>query len=255
MGSYIFLAAMLILMWWLNINFAKIKGRIGERQVSKLLDTLDSYNCIHINDLYIPKPDGSTVQIDHILISPKGIFVIETKNYTGWILGSENSQYWKQVIYKRQEKFYNPIWQNASHIKALREFLGDLVDSIPIYSLVVFGRQAEFKFKGTFKKANVIKINQLISVIQNEPETVQVLNQNIQKINQHLSALKLKDKKEQKQQSKHHIKAINNRKTQFSKQVSNNICPQCGGDLIPRNGKHGAFKGCSNFPKCKFTSS
>lgn len=56
--------------------------------------------------------------IDHVVISKYGVFVIETKNYRGWIIGNEKSEYWTQVIYKRKERLYNPIKQNYGHIKA-----------------------------------------------------------------------------------------------------------------------------------------
>jgi ssDNA-binding Zn-finger/Zn-ribbon topoisomerase 1 len=38
-----------------------------------------------------------------------------------------------------------------------------------------------------------------------------------------------------------------------NRKMENNICPKCGGRLVLRNGKYGQFKGCDNFPKCKFT--
>lgn len=31
-------------------------------------------------------------------------------------------------------------------------------------------------------------------------------------------------------------------------------CPECGGDLVYRNGRFGRFISCSNFPKCKYTA-
>ena len=31
-------------------------------------------------------------------------------------------------------------------------------------------------------------------------------------------------------------------------------CPECGGDLVYRNGRFGKFISCSNFPKCKYTA-
>lgn len=63
--------------------------------------------------------DGRTTQIDHVVVSNLGLFVIETKNYKGWIIGDEYSEYWTQVIYKRKEKLYNHIRQNYGHLMAL----------------------------------------------------------------------------------------------------------------------------------------
>ncbi len=58
---------------------------------------------MYLMDIYIPSRDGKTSQIDHLVISKKVIFVIETKNYTGWILGNENNQFWTQVIYREKK--------------------------------------------------------------------------------------------------------------------------------------------------------
>ncbi len=72
----------------------QIKGYLGEKSVQFMLSGLEEDEYILMNDLYVPKDDGSTTQLDHVLISLYGIFVIETKNHKGWIFGSENSQYW-----------------------------------------------------------------------------------------------------------------------------------------------------------------
>ena len=149
--SFIFLIIMMILYYWVSANFASLKGSLGEKQVSKLLQSLDPKRYVLLNDLYIPRENGTTTQIDHVVISDKGLFVIETKNYNGWIFGSQNSKHWTQVIYKRKEKFYNPIWQNSGHLKELRHFLGDSYNDLPMYSIIVFGKQATLKFKEPFQ--------------------------------------------------------------------------------------------------------
>lgn len=87
-----------------NFYKSKIKGIIGEKTVSSILNLLDKSEYKIINDVVL-KAGNTTTQIDHLVISNFGIFVIETKNYKGWILGYENSEYWTQVIFKRKEKF------------------------------------------------------------------------------------------------------------------------------------------------------
>ncbi|MBS4955798.1 MAG: NERD domain-containing protein [Clostridium sp.] len=77
-----------------------IKGSIGERKVSKALNTLDNNEYKIINNLMIITDRGTT-QIDHVVISVYGIFVIETKNYKGLIFGNEYDDNWKQVIDKK----------------------------------------------------------------------------------------------------------------------------------------------------------
>jgi hypothetical protein len=88
-------------------------------------------------------PDGTT-QIDHVLISRFGIFVIETKDYKGWIFGRPGDRYWTQVLYRSKYRFQNPIHQNQRHVRAIRELL-DFLPADVIRSAVVFTGPAEFK--------------------------------------------------------------------------------------------------------------
>jgi len=180
---------------WVNAKIPVWKGSFGEKQVIAQLKKLDPENNILFNDLYIPKKDGASAQVDHILVSNKGLFVIETKNYDGWIFDSESSPNWTQVLYKRRKKFYNPVWQNSTHIKVLKEYLGEAVEKIPIYSIIVFGNQATFKFKEPFTKARVIKRRELLSVIKNTPGDDSVSHTQRQKIRQLLSRLDIEDKR------------------------------------------------------------
>ena len=98
------------------------------------------------HDLYIRKPDGSYTQIDLAVPTPQGIIVFEVKDYSGWIFGNGNSKYWMQILAYGEEKhqFYNPIWQNRSHITALRKLLPNNPD-VPIFNIVVFYGGCEFK--------------------------------------------------------------------------------------------------------------
>src|SRR5690606_16421614 len=98
MGTYyLFLGLLLAALVWFKWNLPKIKGMAGEKQVARILNTLDPNEYILMNDLYLPKEDGKTTQIDHILIGPQGIFVIETKNYKGGFTGSKHKQTWTQT--------------------------------------------------------------------------------------------------------------------------------------------------------------
>jgi restriction system protein len=117
---------------------------IGELKVRQTLTThfkAPSYQLL--NNITLPYENGTT-QIDHILVSTKGVFVLETKHYTGWIFASEKSPYWTQVIYKFRSKTPNPIHQNYRHVKALRELL-DFIPKEQIHSIVVFTGTAVFK--------------------------------------------------------------------------------------------------------------
>lgn len=107
----------------------------GEKEVRNVIgETVENEKYI-INDLILQDED-KTAQIDHIVINRRAVFVIETKNYSGKIYGSENQQLWTQVLERGGEKnkLYNPLKQNATHIYYIKKLLGDL----PIRSVVVF---------------------------------------------------------------------------------------------------------------------
>lgn len=122
----------------------RTKGRVGEKIVQRELRKLPS-NYIIMNNLLIECRDETT-QIDHIVISPKGVFVIETKNISGNIQGDDNTKYWTQVLdkYNRRNKFYSPIWQNKTHVKAIKHKIRQM-NNIPIYSIIVFCGQCNLK--------------------------------------------------------------------------------------------------------------
>lgn len=121
-----------------------------------------------LNDVTIPFQDGTT-QIDHILISTKGIFVIETKNYSGWIFGDENSKQWMQTLYYVRNRFQNPIHQNFLHVKAIQQLL-DFLPKEQIHSVVVFTGKGEFK-KSMPK--GVVYLSQLVEFLKNfQDETI-----------------------------------------------------------------------------------
>ena len=231
----------LILIWFLFKP--KIKGIIGEKTTSSILLFLDKSKYKVINNVVLKSGD-KTSQIDHIVISDYGIFVIETKNYKGWILGSENSEYWTQVIYKRKEKLYNPIRQNLSHIKALKDCLYEFPD-IDYKSIIVFSTKAEIKVNTTTDVVNsyqligTIKKYKSLNLTEYEKESV------FKKINT-LNLVKTYDKKQ-------HVKSIKQKVQKREDSIKKNKCPQCGDNLTVRKGKYGNFLGCNSYPKCKFT--
>ena len=118
------------------------KGDTGENIIEYDLINLHFYKKI-IRNAYIPY-NGGTSEIDLILLTEFGIYVIESKNYSGWIFGSENNKNWTVSYNKNtKERLYNPIWQNNSHIKALTNYL-QITDN-GINSLIIFGGGAELK--------------------------------------------------------------------------------------------------------------
>ena len=96
-----------------------------------------------LQNIYVPYKD-STSEIDVLVAHKKGIYVIESKNYSGWIFGSENQQQWTQMLNKNtKEKFYNPVKQNKTHIKALSEYLQ--IEPSKMKSYIVFSERCELK--------------------------------------------------------------------------------------------------------------
>jgi len=89
--------------------FPRLKGFIGERKTRKALEALPDDHIV-LHDLLLQNGD-KTSQIDHVVISPCGIFVIETKACDGWLFGSEKAEYWTQVMGKRKQRFSNPFWR------------------------------------------------------------------------------------------------------------------------------------------------
>ena len=83
-------------------------------------------------------------QVDHILVSRFGVFVIESKHYKGWIFGDAKSAKWTQVIYKIKNQFQNPIRQNYKHCQEVRKLL-DFLPQDHVHSAVVFTGEAEFR--------------------------------------------------------------------------------------------------------------
>lgn len=247
----ILLAILFLLLFYVKTNIATIKGSYGERQVNKILSNLDEETYKIYHDLYLPTENDKTTQVDHIVTSPYGIFVIETKHLDGWIFGSEKNKYWTQVIYKRKEKLFNPIWQNAGHIKALENYL--VLDKKLFSSIIAFSTQSTFKFKEEFNRANVIQFPELHKTIKEH--TLQVISENdLQTINRQLDKLVIVDKKDKKRVSADHINRIKlDRQKEKIPYFDKSKCPKCHSDLVKRSGKYGSFMGCSNYPKCRYT--
>lgn len=96
-----------------------------------------------MNHITLPLGDGTT-QIDHILVSRFGVFVIETKHYKGWIFANSNHARWTQVLFNWKFRFQNPIVQNLRHVRAVQQQLDFLSPGV-VKSIVVFTGDAQFR--------------------------------------------------------------------------------------------------------------
>ena len=142
------------------IQFYFDKGKLGEYLTYKNLRSAEKNGAKFLFNIYIPKGEEETTEIDVLMIHAKGLFVFESKNYSGWIFGSEHQKNWYQTLPQgkgrsRKESFYNPIMQNRTHIKHLKALVGE---DIPTYSVITFSERCTLK-KIEVKSDDVCVIN------------------------------------------------------------------------------------------------
>ena len=123
---------------------SSFKGFLGETVINIAMWLKLEKDVYHrLNNITLPLSNGGSTQIDHVIVSIYGIFVIETKNYKGWIFGNEKQRQWTQVIMGRKYKFQNPLRQNYLHIKTLADLLE--LDLSYFHSMIAFIGECELK--------------------------------------------------------------------------------------------------------------
>jgi hypothetical protein len=142
----IFLAIFILLVIAVSyLQSPSVKGKLGESNVNRAIHKKLNKNEYHLlKDVTLPIFNHTT-QIDHIVVSRYGIFVIETKNMKGWIFGGQRQKNWTQSIYKKKYQFQNPLRQNYKHIKTLAQKL-DLAED-KFHSIIVFTGKSTFMTK------------------------------------------------------------------------------------------------------------
>ena len=119
------------------------KGMMGEWLINLSIRLfLDQREYRLLSNVTLPLEQGST-QIDHVLVSRFGVFVIETKNMKGWIFGDPKHKRWTQQLFRRRHGFQNPLHQNYLHVMTLKSLLG-LADH-QLHSIVYFIGDCAFK--------------------------------------------------------------------------------------------------------------
>lgn len=216
----------------------KYRGRVGEAQVKSKLNPLlfGKVNHKQINNLILLDDNGKSHEIDHIEIRENGIFVIETKNYKGWIFGSEKQQRWTQTLINQKNQFLSPIKQNKSHIYHINKVLKS---KYKINSLIVFTQNNADRIDVPY----VINLKDMRNYLKKFDNGVKYSKEDMDKIHQ-----LLKTAANEKMSTRQHVKNIEN----TQKELKEGICPRCGGELKEKKGKYGTFYGCSNYPTCKF---
>lgn len=220
-------------------------GAAGERRVnSNLSENLPEPGYILLRDITLPTSDGTT-QVDHIILSRYGVFVIETKNMSGWIFGGENQARWTQVMRRHKSQFQNPIRQNYHHIKTIQNLLGIRLSQME--NLVVFVGSAKPK---TEMPSNVFwRTRSLVDYIAMQ-QTVQFTDQEVSDFAEKLRSVALEACRKTRRAHVQHV-----RDKVARKEYDVMKCPSCGSHMIEKaNRKAGeTFYGCSRYPKCRGT--
>lgn len=154
-----------------HASFSKMRfnaGSYGEYQVYKRLKRFEKRGARFLFNCYVPKKENETAEIDLLMIYYSGIYVFESKNYGGYIYGSEERRMWTQVFpgsgENSKKQFYNPIMQNASHVRSLRKMFSA---EIPMHSVIVFSNRCTLKkIEMESRDIKVCKRDRLPSVIR-----------------------------------------------------------------------------------------
>lgn len=223
------------------------KGLMGEMLVNFAANVRLDKNRYHLlKNVTLPTEDGTT-QIDHVVVSEYGVFVIETKNMKGWIFGNEKQKSWTQKIYRHTNTFQNPLHQNYKHVKTIESAL----DTEPgkIFSVVVFVGDSTFK---TEMPPNVTYMGGFVRYINSKREKI-ISPAEVRQIVSQIESGRLTNSFKTHREHVRHVKEI------VKEKVNTNVCPKCGSPLVLRVAKQGAnrgneFYGCSSYPKCRHTA-
>ena len=173
--------------------------------VSKMANRFLDKDKYHIlENITLPVGDGST-QIDHVIISVYGVFVIETKNMTGWIFGDARQKYWTQTIYKHKSKFQNPLHQNFKHVRVLQDLLG--LNQYQIHSVVVFIGDSTLK---TEMPENVVQGQECVWFIKSKNRLV-LSESDVEEIEQKILLHSLPPSRKTQRDHTRHVKQMNHK--------------------------------------------
>jgi len=223
------------------------KGHYGEYLTEYALEHGDLGNVAVFSNVIVPRPSGptSTSEVDVVMLHEKGVFVFESKNYSGWVFGSADQLKWTVTLDAgAKERFYNPIKQNRAHVKALSECLG--LGREAFRSYIVFSERCELKRVPPDTAEYVIcRRHHLLANLRKDLARIEPMfnEKTFEELKSSLSAL-----------AEGSTRAARSAHIEEARKVaSGSACPWCGSELVKRNGKHGPFVGCSSYPKCRYT--
>lgn len=224
-----------------SLSDAEKQGQRGEDAIADILSRTAQGEFELLRNVYVPY-GNATAEIDLALIHETGIFVFESKNYGGWIFGSMGGLNWVQRFPNAERRFYNPVRQNRNHIKALSTYLD--IPTSRFYSYIVFSDRCALKRVPESGRFLVItQLSRLTAELEaafaHLPTTYD--SDEMQALADRLIPLTNVDPSVREK----HIADIR-------AAWESDVCPFCGGKLVRRRGKYGAFFGCSRYPQCKF---
>ncbi len=213
------------------------RGKSGEKSVEAYLISLCRKKEYVVSDILLSREEHKSSQIDHVLLSRKGIFCIETKNNAGRIFGYEDDRRWRQILAggKVTNTLFNPVLQNRTHIYVLN----DKVEKHPYHNVVIFPSADEIDVDS--KKVYTLKSFQEYYDSLKENSVKQAT---IDRIYKKL----LNFKKHPTITKKEHVENIE----RIHDVVSHNICPRCGKKLVLVQNDEEIYFRCEGYPKCTF---
>lgn len=243
------------------------KGKIGEYQIYRKLRSYEKYGGRFLFNCYLLKSNGKTTELDVVLLCPSGIFVFESKNYSGWIFGSEDENMWTQTLPKgnggvHKESFFNPIIQNKVHVENMKRIVGR---NVPVYSIVVFSDRCTLKkMKIRSEDVHVIQLRDLVRTMRKirgrtpnalKAEDIKVLYNKLYPSSQVSDKVKAQHILDIESSSKNTADDRNIVKSAMK--TNTMVCPHCGSALVLRTAKKGKnvgkqFYGCTAYPKCQY---
>ena len=201
---------------------------------------LSSSDYVDINNVTIRTRRGTT-QIDHVIVSRYGVFVVETKNMSGWIFGSEDAPFWTKINRGDKLRFQNPLHQNEGHIRALSNLAR--IPPETMHSVIVFQGDCSLK---TQLPPNVLT-GGYVTYVKSKRQVL-FTKVEVKRIVAAIEAGMLPKTRAT------HLKHVDDLKQRFE---STTICGRCGNPLVLRTAKSGnnagkQFWGCSRFPSCRY---
>ncbi|MGN0846598.1 MAG: NERD domain-containing protein [Kiritimatiellia bacterium] len=225
-------------------------ARSGEEWVADRLSELPRERFVVLNDVMLPTRDGITTQVDHVVLGTTGIFVVETKDYSGWIFGDEKARQWTQSFRSGKYKFQNLIRQNWRHIYVM----ADLLDLPTRYfrNVVAFVGEAEIM---TQVPDYVVSGGNLCRHILSFDR--QVMSRDM--VEKTVKAIRAWESTVTEARRAEHVANLHSHHDAVELSVlfeqGELKCPRCGAKMVLRHRRsdQAPFYGCSNYPDCRGT--